>query len=288
MEAHFKGALTHFDKGINAQLTPLCIPHASLVRDPLPCFNAETYVAHGLLLAADCADLMYGWYELAKTAQAKSTAKKSAQAQDESETESKFFAPCQHLQQHAMLLLEQLGNFYLEAGLANEIVTSIAAAKKLSTDWHKALNQEHKKAQEDKNKSASTKTEDANAKDDVTSSAAETSAAEASTADAASSTAEASEAEGAKADTTSSEAEISENAPNAPTPTKPAQSERLRAQLLAQLQQVKAVAQLQPLVSLELTELVDLGADLTHNLGQTPSMAQVQDWTKRSLKPCRP
>ena len=267
LEAHFKGALTHFDRGINSQLTPLCIPHASLVRDPLPCFNAETYVAHGLLLAADCADLMYGWYELAKTAQAKSTAKKSAQAQDESETESKLFAPCQHLQQHAMLLLEQLGKFYRDTGLANEIVASIATVQKLSTDWHKDLNQERKKAQEDKNKSASTKTEDANAKDDVASSAAETSA-----------------AEGAKADTTSSEAEISENAPNAPTPAKPAQSEKLRAQLLAKLQQVKTAAQLQPLVYPELTELVELSADLTHNLGQTPSMAQVQDWTKRSLK----
>ena len=262
LEAHFNGALTHFDRGINAQLTPLCIPHASLVRDPLLCFNAETYVAHAFLLAADCADLMYSWYELAKIAQAKSTAKKSAQAQDESEAESKLFAPCQHLQQHAMLLLEQLGKFYRDTGLANEIVASIATVQKLSTDWHKALNQERKKAQEDKNKSASTKTEDANAKDDVASSA----------------------AEGAKADSTSSEAEISEHALNAPTPAKPDQSERLRAQLLAQLQQVKAVAQLQPLVYPELTELVELSAGLTHNLGQPPSMAQVQDWIGGCLK----
>ena len=269
LETHFKGALTHFDRGVNAQLTPLCIPYASMARDPLPCFSAETYVAHGLLLAADCADLMYGWYELAKTAQAKSSAKKSAQTQDESEAESKLFAPCQHLQQHAMLLLGQLGNFYLEAGLANEIVTSIATAKKLSTDWHKALNQERKKAPEDKNKSASTKTEDASAKDDGVSSTAEASAAEVST---------------AKTDATSSETEISENAPNAPTPAKPTQAEKLRAQLLEQLQQVKTAAQLQPLVYPELTELVELSADLTHNLGQTPSMAQVQDWTGRCLK----
>ena len=83
---------------------------------------------------------------------------------------------------------------------------------------------------------------------------------------------------------TSSEAEISEHALNAPTPAKPDQSERLRAQLLAQLQQVKTAAQLQPLVYSELTELVELSVDLTYNLGQTPSMAQVQDWTKRSLK----
>ena len=269
LEAHFNGALTHFDRGINAQLTPLCIPNASLVRDPLLCFNAETYVAHGLLLAADCADLMYGWYELAKIAPAKSTAKKSAQAQDESEAESKLFAPCQHLQQHAMLLLEQLGKFYRDTGLANEIVASIATAQKLGTDWHKALNQERKKAQEDKNKSASTKTEDASAKDDGVSSTAEASAAEASS---------------TKTDTASSTAEISENGPNAPTPAKPAQSEKLRAQLLAQLQQVKAAAHLQPMVCPELTELVELSLDLTYNLGQTPSMAQVQDWTKRSLK----
>ena len=50
------------------------------------------------------------------------------------------------------------------------------------------------------------------------------------------------------------------------------------------MQQVKAAAHLQPLVYSELTELVELSLDLTHNLGQTPSMAQVQDWTKRSLK----